>query len=113
MIVKITCMSLLSAMTFTLAMTAPILLSVNSASAETYTAREHINRDKCYRVKKVPALVEYDTRGIKVRDSSRSWKGNFGKHGGLVRDKYNPNVYIQTRRVLEDEHTTLVPTSCR
>lgn len=112
MIVKLTTMSLLSAMTFSLAVTVPILSSVDSASAKTYTTREHVNRDKCYRVKKVPALVEYNTRGIKVRDSSRSWTGNFGKNGGIVRDKYHPDVYIQTRRVLEDEHTTLVPTSC-
>ncbi len=113
MIVKITSMSLLSAMTFSLALTVPILSTVDVASAETYTTREHINRDKCYRVKKVPALVEYNTRGIKVRGSSRSWKGNFGRNGAVVRDKYHPEVYIQTRRVLENEHTTLVPTSCR
>lgn len=113
MIVRISCVSLISAMTFAAAVTTPIMMSASPANAETYTTREHINRDKCYRVKKVPALVEYNTRGIKVRDSSRSWKGNFGKNGGIVRDKYNPEVYIQTRRVLEDEHTTLVPTSCR
>lgn len=113
MIVKLTCMSLLSAMTFSLAVSVPILSSVDVASAKTYTKREHVNRDKCYRVKKVPALVEYNTRGIKVRGSSRSWSGNMGRHGSVVRDKYHPEVYIQTRRVLEDEHTTLVPTSCR
>lgn len=113
MIIKLTCMSLLSAMAFSVAVAVPVLSSTDTASAETYTTREHINRDKCYRVKKVPALVEYNTRGIKVRDSSRSWTGNFGRNGGVVRDKYNPDVYIQTRRVLENEHTTLVPTACR
>lgn len=102
---------LLSAMVISSLGATPILLS-DTSEAKTYTKREHINRDKCYRVKKVPALVEYNTRGIKVRDSSRSWSGNFHKHGGVVRDKYHPDVYIQTRRVVENEHTTLVPVSC-
>lgn len=90
---------------------APVVFSSN-AEAKTYTKREHINRDKCYRVEKVPALVEYNTRGIKVRDASRSWKGNLHSHGSVVRDKYHAEVYIQTRRVVEREHTTLVPVSC-
>lgn len=84
-----------------------------TASAEVYTKREHINRDKCYRVRKVPAIVEYDTKGIKVRDSSRSWTGSFSRNGAIVRDRYQQEVYIQTRRVVEDEHTTLIPVSCR
>jgi len=86
---------------------------VGTAAAEVYTKREHINRDKCYRVRKVPAIVEYDTKGIKVRDSSRSWAGSFSRHGAIVRDRYHQEVYIQTRRVVEDEHTTLIPVSCR
>ncbi len=92
---------------------AMVLPAFSAANAEVYHKREHINRDKCYKVKKVPALVEYDTRGIKVRDSSRSWKGNFHKDGSIVRDKYHQDVYIQTRRVVEREHTTLVPVKCR
>lgn len=83
-----------------------------SAEAKTYTKHEYQNKDRCYRVKKVPATVEYNTRGILVRESSRSWTGNFHKHGSKVVDKHHDPVYIQTKRVLEEQHTTLVPTSC-
>jgi hypothetical protein len=86
--------------------------TATAVTAKTYTKSEYINRDKCYRVKKIPATVEYNTRGIKLRDASRSWSGNLYKHGGKVVDKYHDEVYIQTRRVVEDQHYTLVPTGC-
>jgi hypothetical protein len=86
--------------------------SASIASAKTYTAHEYQNRDVCYRVKKVPATVEYNTRGTKLRDASRSWSGNLYKDGGKVVDRYNDEVYIQTRRVIEDQHYTLVPSKC-
>lgn len=86
--------------------------TATAVSAKTYTKHEYINRDKCYRVKKVPATVEYNTRGVKLRGSSRSWSGNMYKHGAKVVDKYHDEVYMQTRRVIEDQHYTLVPTGC-
>lgn len=82
------------------------------ASAKKYTKHEHINKDKCYRVKKVAATVEYDTRGKLVREASRSWSGNMHKDGTIVRKKYNDPVYMTTRRVIEDQHYTLVSVSC-
>jgi hypothetical protein len=82
------------------------------ATAKTYTKHEYQNRDVCYRVMKVPATVEYNTRGTKLRDASRSWSGNLYKHGGKVVDKYHDPVYIQTKRIIEDQHYTLVPSKC-
>lgn len=91
---------------------AAMLAIVPDAEARTYTKEKWINKDKCYMVKKVPALIEYDTRGKLVRDESRVWVGNFHKHGAKVRDKHKAAVYIQTSRVVEDQHYTLVPASC-
>jgi hypothetical protein len=90
-----------------------MLASANVASAEVYTRKEQINRDVCYQSRRVPATVAYDTRGIKLKDSSRSWEGNMQRHGGQVRNRYNDEVYIQTRKVVENQHMTLVPVPCR
>lgn len=83
------------------------------AEARTFTGDRYVNRDKCYKVQKIPQLVEYDTKGIFVRGASRTWKGNLRKGGSIVTDKYNDPVYIRTVRVLEDQHYTLIPTGCR
>jgi hypothetical protein len=90
-----------------------MLASVDSANAEVYTRKERINRDVCYQSRRVPATVAYNTRGIKLRDASRSWEGNMQRHGAQVRDRYNDEVYIQTREIIEDQHMTLVPVPCR
>ncbi|PLW78738.1 hypothetical protein [Cohaesibacter celericrescens] len=83
------------------------------AEARTFSGDRYVNRDKCYKVKKIPQLVEYDTKGIFVRGSSRSWSGNMRRGGAVVRNKYNDPVYIRTARVLEDQHYTLIPKKCR
>ncbi|MCB1439377.1 MAG: hypothetical protein KDJ63_06335 [Nitratireductor sp.] len=85
---------------------------VGSASAKTYTKSEYINRDKCYIAKRIPATVQYNTRGVKLRDASRSWVGNAQRHGAKIIDKYHDPVYMQTRTVVEDQHVTLVPSKC-
>lgn len=90
-----------------------MLVSANVASAEVYTRKESINRDVCYQSRRVPATVGYDTRGIKLRDASRSWEGNMQRHGATIRDRYNDEVFIQTRKIIEDQHVTLVPVPCR
>lgn len=84
-----------------------------SASAEVYTKREYVNRDVCYRARKIPALVSYNTRGIKLQDASTSWVGNMQRSGARVVQRYYDEVYIQTREVVEDQHVTLIPVSCR
>lgn len=85
----------------------------SDAEARTFTADRYVNRDKCYKVEKIPQLIEYDTKGIFVRGASRSWSGNMRRGGSIVTNKYNDPVYIRTVRVLEDQHYTLIPTSCR
>ncbi len=83
------------------------------AEARTFTGDRYVNRDKCYKVEKIPQLVEYDTKGVFVRGASRSWTGNMRRGGSIVTSRYNDPVYIRTTRVLEDQHYTLIPTSCR
>ena len=105
--------SVAAALIVTIAATGGMMVTTGSAEAKVERKWEHINRDECYKVKKVPATVEYDTRGELVRESSRSWKGNFHKHGSKVVYKYHDPVYKTTRRVIEEQHTTLVPTACK
>lgn len=88
-------------------------LTAGSATAETYTKREYRNRDECYRAKIVPAIVQYNTQGIKVRDASESWSGNMYAAGSRVVKRYHDPVYIQTSEVIEEQHITLVPVKCR
>lgn len=90
-----------------------MLASTEAAHAEVYTRKERINRDVCYQARRVPATVAYNTRGIKLRDASRSWDGNMQRHGANVTNRYNDEVYVQTREVIEDQHMTLVPVPCR
>ena len=104
--------TLAAALIVTVAGTGGLMSSADAVQAKTFTKHEHIDRDKCYRVKKVPATVEYNTMGELLREASTSWKGNLHKHGAQVRHKHNDAVYIQTRRIIEDQHTTLVPVSC-
>ncbi len=89
------------------------LAGTSVSSAETYIKREYVSRDVCYRARKVPAKVQYNTRGVKLRDASRSWSGNMQADGALVVDRYHDEVYIQTREVVEDQHVTLVRVNCR
>lgn len=90
-----------------------MLTSVDTANAEVYTRKERINRDVCYQSRRVPATVAYNTRGIKLKNASRSWEGDMQRNGGQVRDRYNDEVYLQTREVVEDQHMTLVQVPCR
>lgn len=88
------------------------LASVSTSNAEIIIKSENINRSACYRARKVPAKVAYNTRGQKLRDASRSWHGNMQAHGSKVVDRYNDEVFIQTREVIEDQHMTLVRVPC-
>ena len=85
---------------------------IGMAEARTYTAEEFVNRDRCYEAVRMPAIVEYNTRGIHVSDATRSWVGNPQVDGSLVISDYDDPVYIQTRRIVDDQHVTLVPTAC-
>lgn len=82
-----------------------------SADARTYTEEVTPNRDKCYLVQYVPALYKVNTRGKKVKGQSTSWHGDY-VDGGVIIKRRNPAVYIQTRRLIEPDHYTLVPKGC-
>lgn len=82
------------------------------ANAETFTVRRHVNNDRCYRARRVPATIEVNSKGILLKGAARSWEGNMNRHGAKIRNKYHDPVYIQTERVIEDQHMTLVPVPC-
>jgi len=91
---------------------AGVLSLAGDAEAKKTTKWEYINKDKCYIAKKVPATVEYNTKGKLKHKASRVWVGNAQKHGAKVIDKHNDAVYFTTRTVIEDQHVTLVATKC-
>ncbi len=87
--------------------------SVSVSTARTYEVNEYQNKSQCYRAKKIPARIEYDTRGIPVSGASRSWHGNAQREGAIIVNQYNDAVFIQTKREVEAQHVTLVSVSCR
>lgn len=89
-----------------------VTLSTAPAEAKVTQKWEYTNKDKCFKSVRVPATVEYNTKGKLKHAASRVWTGNPQKAGSIVRDKYNDAVYFQTRKVIEDQHVTLVPTKC-
>jgi hypothetical protein len=89
-----------------------LLASTSAANAEVIMRKERINSDVCYQARRVPATVAYNTRGIRLSNASRSWTGNMQVNGGRVVDKHNDEVFIQTRKVVENQHMTLVQVPC-
>lgn len=80
-----------------------------TASATTYIVEQSQSRYiSCYRKVYVPARIEVNTRGVLVRAASREWEVN-GDTWAYVR---NPPVFIETRRVVEPDHFTLVAADC-
>jgi len=106
----------ISTVTAAIAVTIASLVGLSAvpgvATAETYSARKYVNRDVCYRARKVPGTYVYDTRGIPVTGESRSWSGNMQSNGAKIRNRWNAPVFIQTERMVEDQHVTLVPVPC-
>lgn len=91
------------------AASALLALGATSAMAEVYTVREAQSRYiACYDRVYVPATIEVNTRGERVREASEAWETG-SSQWNRVR---NPGVYIQTRRVIEEDHYTLVRRSC-
>ncbi len=80
-----------------------------AASAGTYYVEESQSRYiACYNRVYVPAKILVNTRGKMVRPYSQSWDVQ-GDSWNYVR---NVPVYIQTSRVAEPDHYTLVPAAC-
>ncbi|MGD1887989.1 MAG: hypothetical protein ACFB01_12885 [Cohaesibacteraceae bacterium] len=80
--------------------------------ARTVTVNEHINNDRCYEARRIPALVEYNTRGRLVATSSRELVGDMKEENARIVDRHNDAVYVMTREVVEDQHVTLIPVEC-
>lgn len=85
--------------------------ATTSAFAATYTIETFPGRDKCFTVKHIPATVQVNTKGTLVQGETNSVVGSYTP-GGTVIFRQNPAVYIETRKVLEQDHISLVPTSC-
>ena len=62
----------------------------------------------CYKRVYVPAKIAVNTRGILVRAPSKAWEVG-GDTWAYVR---NPPVYIETTRVIDPDHYTLVSDAC-
>ncbi|HDZ73332.1 MAG TPA: hypothetical protein ENH55_11290 [Aurantimonas coralicida] len=87
-----------------------LALSV-AADAKTFTRKVVENNDKCYLVEYIPSTYIFNTKGKKVSGESRSWVGNIAD-GAVIIKRRNPAVYIQTRKLLEQDHYTLVAQGC-
>ena len=84
-------------------------ISASSASAETYIVRQVVSPNiACYDRVYVPARVLVNTRGRLVRGESKVWVTSPGRWD-YVR---NAATYIQTRKVVEADHYTLVRRGC-
>jgi len=81
-----------------------------AANAGTYIVEESQSHYiACYDRVYVPAKIAVNTRGKLVRPYSQSWEVS-GDSWNYVR---NVPVYIQTRRVVEPDHYTLVSGACK
>jgi hypothetical protein len=94
---------------FALALAAAGFCSSTQAFAGTYVVEESRSRYiTCYNKVYVPAKVQVNTRGVKVRGGGTSWEVN-GDRWDYVR---NIPVYIETRRTVEPDHYTLQASGC-
>ena len=78
--------------------------------AKTYTVTGYPNRDTCYIVEHVPATYKVDTMGIKVKGEGSGW--NTIAPGKVAKFSTTPAVYIQTKKMIETDHYSLIPTGC-
>ena len=85
------------------------MIGASAANAEKYVVRESVSRYiACYDRVYVPAAVAVNTRGKLVRSEGRGWEIG-GDRWDYVR---SPAVYIETRRLIEADHYTLVKRPC-
>jgi len=85
------------------------VFAATAANAGTYITEQSQSRYiACYKRVYVPAKIEVNTRGILVRAPSKAWEVG-GDTWAYVR---NPPVYIETTRVVEGDHYTLVSDGC-
>ena len=82
-----------------------------SADAKMYTKYVTENNEKSYCVQYVPSTYVYNTRGKRVAGESQSWVGTIADGETIVKRR-NPAVYKTTRRLVEQDHYTLVDGHC-
>jgi hypothetical protein len=85
------------------------VLAASSASAGTYVVEESQSRYiSCYKKVYVPAKILVNTKGVLVKAGNKAWEVG-GDTWAYVR---NPPVYIETKKVIEADHYTLVSGDC-
>jgi len=99
---------LVTATALSLSLAAPMVAFSSSANAKITQKWEHTSSDVCYTKKRVPATVQYNTKGKLKHAATRKWI----EKGNKVIDKGVDAVYFTTRTVIEEQHTTLVKTKC-
>jgi hypothetical protein len=92
-----------------LSVAAAAVTMASPVSARTFVVESSPSRYiACYDREYVPARVLVNTRGRLVKRASRGWE-IAGERWDYVR---YPGTYIQTRRVVEPDHYTLVSRGC-
>jgi len=88
-------------------------ISMGSAMAGTYTETVTPNNVLATYCKHyVPETDLVNTRGILVQGASIGWVTSVTPVGEVWERVRTPPVYIQTRRLIEADHYTLVPGPC-
>lgn len=79
-----------------------------TADAKWYKKEVDERGAKCYLVEYVPSTYKYNTRGKLVQHGGTSWEGDI-VDGNKIYHRRNPAVYITTKKLVEQDHYTLVP----
>ncbi|MEX6505493.1 hypothetical protein [Jiella sp. M17.18] len=82
-----------------------------TANARWYKKDVDERGSKIYCVEYIPSLYKYNTRGKLVTGESTTWSGEIAD-GAEIRHRRNPAVYITTKKLVEQDHYTLVPGPC-
>jgi hypothetical protein len=101
-------MKLLSAALLALSVVAA---AVPQVSAATYTVSGSTITKTCYKNVYVPATIQVKTNGTLVAPSASVTIGDHTP-GTVIQFTSSPEVYMETRKVLEAEHISLVPVPC-
>ena len=88
-----------------------VAAAVPQVSAATYTVNGSTIKRTCYQNVYVPATIEVKTNGTLVHKSAPITIGNH-RPGTVIEYTSSPGVYMETRKVLEAEHISLVPVAC-
>lgn len=88
-----------------------VAATVPQVSAATYTVSGSTITRTCYQNVYVPATIQVKTNGTLVTPSGAVTIGN-NTPGTIIEFTASPAVFLETRKVLEAEHISLVPVPC-